>query len=103
MAEILLYEDWGFCGRGEGVRLIRDGDTGLDGRVAFSPGGGLLGRGHPLGATGIAQVVEGVTQLRGEAGKRQVDGAKVALTHAAGGVLTGVDDEGVVTVGLLTR
>lgn len=103
MAEILLYEDLGFCGRGEGVGMIRDGETALDGRVAFSPGGGLLGRGHPLGATGVAQVVEAVCQLRGEAGDRQVRDAKVALTHAAGGVLTGVDDEGVVTIGLLTR
>ena len=103
MAEILLYEDLGFCAPGEGVGMIRDGETGLDGRVAFSPGGGLLGRGHPLGATGLAQVVEAVCQLRGEAGGRQVPDAKVALTHAAGGVLTGVDDEGVVTIGLLTR
>ena len=103
MAEILLYEDLGFCSEGEGVKLIRDGQTALDGRVAFSPGGGLMGRGHPLGATGVAQVVEAMWQLRGEAGKRQVPNAKVALTHAAGGVITGVDDEGVVSVHLLTR
>ncbi len=101
MAEILLYEDLGFCARGEGVRMLRDGETALGGRVCFSPGGGLIGRGHPLGATGVAQVVEAVVQLRHEAGGRQVPAARVALTHAAGGVITGIDDEAVVAVHLL--
>ena len=103
MAEILLYEDLGFCAPGDGVTMVRDGETGLEGRVAFSPGGGLLGRGHPLGATGVAQIAEAVWQLRGDIGDRQVKGAKVALTHAAGGVITGVDDEGVVNLSLLAR
>lgn len=98
IAEILLYEDFGFCAPGEGIAMLRDGETELEGRVAFSPGGGLLGRGHPLGATGIAQAVEAMWQLRGVAGARQVSGAKVALTHAAGGVIAGVDDEALVNI-----
>lgn len=100
MAEIQLYEDLGFCAPGEGIGMLRDGETELTGRIAFSPGGGLLGRGHPLGATGVAQAVEAMWQLRGVAGQRQVPGARVALTHAAGGVITGVDDEAVVNVHL---
>ena len=103
MAEILLYEDLGLLARGEGVKAIRDARDGRTGHVVFSPGGGLLGRGHPLGATGVAQVAEIVWQLRGEAGARQVPGATVGLTHAAGGVITGVDDEASVTIHLLSR
>jgi acetyl-CoA acetyltransferase len=98
MAEIQLYEDLGFCASGEGIAMIRDRETELDGRVAFSPGGGLIGRGHPLGATGVAQAIEAMWQLRGVAGDRQVPHAKVALTHAAGGVITGVDDEALVNI-----
>lgn len=101
MAEVLLYEDLGFCAPGGGIRFLRDGKAEIGGDVAFSPGGGLIGRGHPLGATGVAQVVEAMWQLRGVATGRQVPDAKVALTHAAGGVITGVDDEAVVTVHLL--
>lgn len=103
MAEIQLYEDLGFCAPGDGVAMLRDGATELTGRVAFSPGGGLLGRGHPLGATGIAQAVEVMWQLRGVAGDRQVAGAKAALTHAAGGVITGVDDEALVNIHIFTN
>lgn len=103
MAEIQLYEDLGFCGAGDGVGMLRNGETELAGRVAFSPGGGLLGRGHPLGATGVAQAVEAMWQLRGVAGGRQVPHAKVALTHAAGGVITGVDDEAVVNIHFFVR
>ena len=103
MAEILLYEDLGFCGAGQGIAMIRNGETELGGRVAFSPGGGLMGRGHPLGATGVAQVAEAIWQLRGVAGARQVPEAKVALTHAAGGVITGVDDEALVNIHLFVR
>ncbi|MGH7076053.1 MAG: thiolase family protein [Stellaceae bacterium] len=103
MAEILLYEDLGFCALGGGVAMLRNGETALDGRVAFSPGGGLIGRGHPLGATGVAQLVETTWQLRGFAGGRQVPNARVGLTHAAGGVITGIDDEAVVVVHVLGR
>jgi acetyl-CoA acyltransferase len=85
--EVMHYEDLGLCARGEGPRLIADGDTALGGRLPVSPSGGLLSRGHPLGATGLAQIVEIVTQLRGEAGPRQVEGARVGMTHCVGGFL----------------
>ena len=89
-AEVFLYEDLGFCKPGEGGRLVRDGVTSLGGPLPVNTSGGLLAKGHPVGATGIAQVVEVVEQLRGRAGARQVAGARVALTQNAGGVL---DDE----------
>ena len=89
-AEVFLYEDLGFCKPGEGGRLVRDGVTSLGGPLPVNTSGGLLSKGHPVGATGIAQVVEVVEQLRGRAGARQVAGARVALTQNAGGVL---DDE----------
>ena len=87
--EIIHYEDLMLCGRGEGGRLVAGGETALGGRVPVSTSGGLLSKGHPLGATGIAQVHEIVTQLRGEAGERQVDGARTGLTHCVGGFLDG--------------
>lgn len=89
-AEIFLYEELGFCKLGEGGRLIADGVTRLEGRLPVNTSGGLLAKGHPVGATGIAQVVEVVEQLRGRAGTRQVRGAKVGLTENAGGL---IDDE----------
>lgn len=103
MAEILLYEDLGFCAPGGGVAMLRNGETARDGRAAFSPGGGLIGRGHPLGATGVAQLVETTWQLRGRAGDRQVPQARIGMTHAAGGVITGIDDEAVVVLHVLGR
>ncbi|MBG9390603.1 thiolase family protein [Caenimonas aquaedulcis] len=86
-AEIMLYEHLGFAGRNEGVRLVRDGVTSVGGSLPVNPGGGLLSRGHPVGATGLAQIVELTTQLRGEAGARQRHGAKVALAECSGGNL----------------
>ena len=86
-AEIFLYEDLGFCTPGDGGRMIREGVTALTGRLPVNTSGGLLAKGHPVGATGIAQVVEVVEQLRAEAGPRQVQGAKIALTQNAGGLL----------------
>jgi acetyl-CoA acyltransferase len=86
-AEIFLYEDLGFCKSGDGGRLIRDGVTSLTGRLPVNTSGGLLAKGHPVGATGIAQIVEVVEQLRSRAGARQVSDAKIALTQNAGGVL----------------
>jgi acetyl-CoA acetyltransferase len=83
-AEILHYENLGLCADGEGGRLIDDGDTALGGRVPVNVSGGLLSKGHPLGATGIANIYEVATHLRGEAGKRQVDGARIGLTHVVG-------------------
>jgi acetyl-CoA acetyltransferase len=88
-AEIFLYEELGFCRPGEGGRLVADGVTALRGKLPVNTSGGLLAKGHPVGATGIAQIVEVVEQLRGRAGARQVDGVRVALTQNAGGVLEG--------------
>jgi acetyl-CoA acetyltransferase len=88
-AEIFIYEELGFCKPGEGGRLVADGVTTLAGKLPVNTSGGLLAKGHPVGATGIAQVVEVVEQLRGRAGARQVSGATVALTQNAGGVLEG--------------
>lgn len=83
-AEILHYENLGLCGDGEAGRLIDDGEVALGGRVPVNCSGGLLSKGHPLGATGIANLYEVSTHLRGEADKRQVEGAKIGLTHVIG-------------------
>jgi benzoylsuccinyl-CoA thiolase BbsB subunit len=91
IAELLYYEAFGFCGRGEAGKFIESGATAIDGKIAVNPSGGLLAKGHPIGATGAAQVVEVVRQLRGECDGRQVTGAKVGLTHATGGGITGFD------------
>jgi len=83
-AEILHYENLGLCGDGEAGKLIDAGETALGGRVPVNVSGGLLSKGHPLGATGIANIYEVSTHLRGEAGKRQVAGARLGLTHVIG-------------------
>ncbi len=83
-AEILHYENLGLCADGEAGRLIDDGDVALGGRVPVNVSGGLLSKGHPLGATGIANIYEVSTHLRGDAGKRQVEGARIGLTHVIG-------------------
>lgn len=83
-AEILHYENLSLCADGEGGRLIDSGATSLGGRIPVNVSGGLLSKGHPLGATGIANIYEVVTQLRGEAGPRQVLDARVGLTHVVG-------------------
>ena len=83
-AEILHYENLGLCGDGEAGRLIDDGDVELGGRIPVNVSGGLLSKGHPLGATGIANIYEVSTHLRGEAGKRQVEDAKIGMTHVIG-------------------
>jgi acetyl-CoA C-acetyltransferase len=85
IAEIMAIEDLGFCKKGEGGKLTEEGQTEIGGRIPVNTSGGLKGKGHPVGATGIAQVVEIVQQLRGEAGKRQVKGAEIGLTHNVGG------------------
>jgi acetyl-CoA acetyltransferase len=84
-AEIIGYESLGICGKGEGGRLIDEGVTRLGGRLPVNTSGGLLRKGHPIGATGIAQIVELSEQLLGRSGKRQVPDAKVALAHNGGG------------------
>jgi acetyl-CoA acetyltransferase len=85
-AEILHYENLGLCEKGEGGRLIDSGDTALGGRLPVNVSGGLLSKGHPLGATGIANLYEICLHLRGEAGARQVDDARLGLAHIVGGM-----------------
>ena len=83
-AEILHYENLGLCGDGEAGRVIDDGEVALGGRIPVNVSGGLLSKGHPLGATGIANIYEVSTHLRGEAGQRQVEGARIGMTHVIG-------------------
>ncbi|HOT04248.1 MAG TPA: thiolase domain-containing protein [Methanolinea sp.] len=85
IAEICAIEDLGFCRKGEAGRLTEEGVTALDGDLPVNTSGGLKACGHPVGATGIKQVCEVVMQLRGQAGKRQVDGARIGMTHNVGG------------------
>jgi acetyl-CoA acetyltransferase len=82
--EVLTYEALGLCGEGQAEQFIVDGDNTYGGRVVTNPSGGLLSKGHPLGATGLAQCTELVWQLRGQAEGRQVEGAKLALQHNLG-------------------
>jgi acetyl-CoA acetyltransferase len=91
IAELLYYEAFGFCERGAAGRFIESGASTFGGDIVVNPSGGLLAKGHPIGATGAAQVVEVVRQLRGEAGVRQVEGARIGLTHATGGGVSGFD------------
>ena len=83
-AEILHYENLGLCKDGEAGRMIDDGEVALGGRIPVNVSGGLLSKGHPLGATGIANIYEVSTHLRGEADKRQVEGARFGMTHVIG-------------------
>ncbi len=83
-AEILHYENLGLCGDGEAGKLIDEGQTSHGGRIPVNVSGGLLSKGHPLGATGVANIYEVCTHLRGEAGDRQVEGAQVGMTHVIG-------------------
>ena len=86
-AEVWEYEDLGLAPPGEGPGLVADGATSLGGRIPVNPSGGLVARGHPIGATGLGQIHEAVTQLRGAAGLRQIPDARLALTQNAGGWL----------------
>lgn len=85
IGEILAIEDLGFCEKGEGGKFTEEGKTSLNGEIPINTSGGLKARGHPLGATGIAQVYEIVQQLRNKAGERQVKNARIGLTHNVGG------------------
>jgi len=84
--EIIDTEDLGFFKPGEGKNALVDGKTKLDGEIPINPSGGLKSRGHPVGVSGLAQVLEIVWQLRGDAGQRQVNGAKIGLTQSIGGL-----------------
>lgn len=86
-AELMVYEHLGLCAPGDGPKLLASGDTALGGRVPVNTGGGLLSRGHPIGATGCAQLVELTDQLRGRCGARQVATARVGIAENAGGYL----------------
>jgi acetyl-CoA C-acetyltransferase len=84
IAELCAIEDLGFCKKGEAGKLTEDGETALHGKIPVNTSGGLKSCGHPVGATGVKQIYEIVTQLRGDAGKRQID-ADIGMTHNVGG------------------
>ena len=91
IAELLYYEALGIAPEGTGADMLRRGETLLGGHVPVNPSGGLLAKGHPLGATGVAQMVEVAWQLQGRAEGRQVEGARIGLTQCTGGGIAGVD------------
>lgn len=87
ISEIMYYEFLGLCEPGEGGKFVEEGHSSLGGRLPVNTSGGLMRKGHPIGATGTSQIVELVEQLRGEAGGRQINGARVALAENGGGYL----------------
>lgn len=101
VAELLHAEALGIAPRGKAYRAVADGEFDRDGRVAVSPSGGLMSRGHPVGATGASQLAEAYWQLTGQAGDLQVPDASVALTHTTGGGIFGVDN-GACSIHILT-
>ncbi len=88
-AELVLYEELGLCAPGEGGKLIDDRATYFDGSMPVNTSGGLISKGHPIGATGVAQIYEIFTQLRGEAGERQVSNPRIGMTENGGGMVKG--------------
>jgi benzoylsuccinyl-CoA thiolase BbsB subunit len=102
IAEMLYYEALGFCEVGGAKDMLEQGETKITGRIPVNPSGGLKCRGHPVGATGVAQVCEAVWQLRGRAGPRQVSNPRVALTHCTGGGIAGLD-HGACSIHIFTR
>jgi acetyl-CoA acetyltransferase len=100
-AELIVYEELGLCEAGKGPELLRSGVTALGGLLPVNPSGGLLSKGHPIGASGCAQLVELTDQLRGRCGARQVAGARIALAENAGGFLE--NDAAAATVTILGR
>jgi len=86
IAEMIAMEDIGLCKEGESKDMIRGEKTTIQGEIPVNTDGGLKTDGHPIGASGVAQIIEVVTQLRGEAGKRQISGAELGLTHNIGGI-----------------
>lgn len=91
IAELLYYEALGLASHGEAVALLKSGATQIGGRVPVNPSGGLLAKGHPLGATGVAQMVELMWQLQGRAGKRQANAPRIGVAQCTGGGIAGVD------------
>jgi acetyl-CoA acetyltransferase len=91
ISELLYYEALGLCERGDAPQLLASGATTLGGRIPVNPSGGLIAKGHPPGATGVAQIVEVCEHLQGRAGERQVEGARFGLTQVTGGGIWGVD------------
>lgn len=102
IAEVLRVEGLGLFEQGSYPWAVERGEANIDGRLPVNPSGGLIGKGHPLGGTGVAQVVELVRQLRGEAGDRQIKGAKVGLAHCRGGKAVGIEGAAC-TVQIVTR
>jgi acetyl-CoA acetyltransferase len=100
-AELIVTEELGLCEPGKGAELLRSGATALGGRIPVNPSGGLLSKGHPVGATGCAQLVELTDQLRGRCGARQVNGARIALAENGGGYLE--NDVAAAAVTILAR
>lgn len=91
ISELLYYEALGLCARGEAQHLLTSGATALGGRIPVNPSGGLIAKGHPPGATGLAQIVEICEQIQKRAGKRQVPNARIGLSQVTGGGISGVD------------
>jgi len=91
IAEVLRVEGLGLFEQGSYPWAVERGEANIDGRLPVNPSGGLIGKGHPLGGTGVAQVVEIVRQLRGEVGDRQIQNAKVGLAHCRGGKAVGIE------------
>lgn len=100
-SELIYYEQLGLCGKGEGGRFVEEGHSRLGGKVPVNTSGGLLRKGHPIGATGIAQIVELTEQLRGQAGDRQVEGARFGLAENGGGYING--DAAALVISILSR
>ena len=99
--EIYQAEMLGFCAEGKGGHLVESGETAIGGKIPINTSGGLVSKGHPVGATGLSMIYELAAQLRGEAGERQVDGARVALSENGGGVIG--FDEAAASVTILER
>ena len=97
-AELILSEQLGLCAPGEAVSLLYSGRTALGGAMPINPSGGLISKGHPIGATGAAQLVELADQLRGRAGSRQVPGARIGLAENGGGWIGNDAAAAVVTI-----
>jgi len=100
-AELIYYEKLGLCAPGESLKLLHDGETRIGGRIPVNTSGGLVRKGHPIGATGLGQIHELTTQLRGRAGDRQVHGATLAVAENGGGFLT--RDAAALTMTVLSR